>query len=167
MLHSVADRLNTVADHLPLPDQIRPDPGLSEILDDEVRHLARLLAHLVGEHSFRHRAATHYPARITATHRRTTLALARAAEPTGAALAALGAAVQHLGLLTYLTQQSPNPTRDRAITTAHEGLEDRFGETRSHLAHAAKLLRAVADTQPPPAATGPSPSAPATAPRTR
>ncbi|MCL6737735.1 hypothetical protein [Streptomyces neyagawaensis] len=122
---------------------------------------------MAGEHAFRHRAATRYPAQITATQRRTTLALARAAEPTGAALAALGAAIQHLGLLTYLTQRSRSPTRARAITAAHQGLEDRLGATRSHLAYAAKQLRAVADTQSTPAAAAPSPSAAsATAPHT-
>ena len=44
----MADRLDTVADHLPLPDQIGPDPALSEILDDEIRHLASLLGYLDG-----------------------------------------------------------------------------------------------------------------------
>lgn len=159
LLHDVADRLNTVADHLPLPDQIRPDPALSEILDDEVRHLARLLGFLAGESAFRHRAAARYPARSTATVRRTTLALASAAEPTGLALAALGAAVHHLGHLADLTRQPPGPARDRAITTAHQGLVDNLGDSRIHLARAAKHLRAAADTRTAPAATT-VPSAP-------
>ncbi|MCZ0997571.1 hypothetical protein O1M63_04535 [Streptomyces mirabilis] len=72
LLHDMADKFNAVSDQLPLPDQIRPDPALSEILDDEVRHLARLLAFLAGESAFRHRAATRYPAQPTATVRRTT-----------------------------------------------------------------------------------------------
>ncbi|WP_062640893.1 hypothetical protein [Streptomyces maremycinicus] len=168
LLHDVADRLNTVADHLPLPDQIQPDPALSEILDDEVRHLARLLACLVGETAFRHRAATRYPTRVTATHRRTTLALARAAEPTGAALAALGAAVHYLGLHVDLTHQAPGPARTPAIASAHQGLVDRIGESRTCLARAAKHLRAAADTRATPAVTAPSPpTASATASRTR
>ncbi|GAA3500745.1 hypothetical protein GCM10019016_078520 [Streptomyces prasinosporus] len=168
LLHDVADRLNTVAEHLPLPDQIQPDPGLSEILDDEVRHLARLLTYLAGETAFRHRAAGRYPTRVTATHRRTTLALARAAEPTGAALAALGAAVHHLGLLADHTRQAPGPARTRAIASAHQGLVDRLGESRTHLARAAKQLRAAADIRATPAVTAPSPrAASATASRTR
>lgn len=160
LLHDVADRLNTVSDHLPLPDQTRPDPALSEILDDEVRHLARLLGFLASESAFRHRDAARYPARPTATVRRTTLALARAAAPTGLALAALGAAVQHLGRLADLAHQAHGPTRARAIATEHQRLVDRLGDSRIHLARAAKHLRAAADTSTPPAATAaPSPSA--------
>lgn len=168
LLHTVADRLNTVMDHFPLPDQIRLDPGLSEILDDEVRHLASLLGYLAGEHAFRHRAATRYPAQVTATSRRTALALASAAEPTGAALAALGLAVHHLGHLADLTHQPPSPARTRATATAHQGLVDRMGEVRTHLARAAKQLRAAADTRTAPAtATPPWPAASAAASRTR
>ncbi|MFF4363816.1 hypothetical protein [Streptomyces sp. NPDC001604] len=147
LLHDVADRLNTVADHLPLPDQIRPDPALSEILDDEVRRLARLLGFLAGESAFRHRAAARSPARPT------TLALASAAEPTGLALAALSSAVHHLGHLADLAHQAPGPARDRAITTEHQRLGDRLGDSRIYLARAAKHLRAAADTRTPPAAT--------------
>lgn len=168
LLHHVADRINTVADHLPLTDQIRPDPALSEILDDEVRQLASLLGYLVGESAFRHRAAIRYPTRVTATHRRTTLALARAAEPTGAALAALGAAIHHLGLHADLTHQAPGPARTRAIASAHQSLVDRLGESRTCLARAAKQLRAAADTRATPAVTAPSPpTASTTASRTR
>ncbi|CAM5570808.1 hypothetical protein [Streptomyces aurantiogriseus] len=168
LLHTVADRLNTVADHLPLPDQIHPDPALSEILDDEVRHLARLLGYLAGEHAFRHRAADRYPGRRTATGRRTALALASAAEPAGAALAALGAAVHHLGHLADLTHQAPSPARARATATAHQGLVDRMVEVRTHLARAAKQLRAAADTQTTPVATTPPrPAASAAASRNR
>ncbi|WP_433919825.1 hypothetical protein OIE50_38970 [Streptomyces canus] len=159
LLHDVADRLNTVADHLPLPDQVRPDPALSEILDDEIRHLARVLGFLAGESAFRHRAAARSPARPTTTVRRTTLALASAAEPTGLALAALSAAVHHLGHLADVAHQAPGPARDRAITTEHQRLEDRLGDCRIYLARAAKHLRAAADTRTPPAATAvPSPS---------
>lgn len=164
LLHDVADRLNTVSDQLPLPDQVRPDPALSEILDDEVRHLARLLGFLVGESAFRHRAATRYPAQPTATVRRTTLALASAAAPAGLALAALGAAVHHLGELADLAHQAPGPARSRAIAIKQQRLVDRLGDSRLHLARAAKQLRTAADTGTPPAATAtPAPST-ATAP---
>ncbi|MEU9246585.1 hypothetical protein [Streptomyces sp. NPDC048385] len=159
LLHDVADRLNTVADQLPLPDQIRPDPALSEILDDEVRHLARLLGYLAGESAFRHRAAARYPRRSTVTGRQVTFALARAAEPTGAALAALGAAVHHLGLLTHLAHQAPTPVQDRAIATTHQHLVNRIGDVRTHLARAAKQLRAAADSRTTPASTAPPPPA--------
>ena len=159
LLHDMADRLNTVADHLPLPDQIHPDPALSEILDDEVRHLARLLGYLAGESAFRHRAATRSPHPPTATDRRTTLALASAAQPAGAALAALGAAVHQLGLLVHLAHQLSGPARDRSIAAAHQHLVDRLSDARTHLAHAAKQLRATADTQVTPAVTMPRPPA--------
>lgn len=167
LLHDVADRLNTVADHLPLPDQIHPDPALSETLDDEVRHLARLLGFLAGESAFRHRAAARSPARPTATVRRTTLALASAAEPTGLALAALSAAVHHLGHLADLAHQAPGPARDRAITTKHQWLEDRLGDSRIYLARAAKHLRTAADTRTPAATAVPSPSTTTTPSRSR
>ena len=164
LLHDVADKFNTVSDQLPLPDQIRPHPALSEILDDEVRHLARLLAFLAGESAFRHRAATRYPAQHTATVRRTTLALASAAEPAGLALAALGAAVHHLGQLADLAHHAPGPARDRAITIEQQRLTDRLGDSRTHLARTAKQLRTAADTLTPPAATAVPAPAPATAP---
>jgi hypothetical protein len=166
LLHDIADKFNTVSDQLPLPDQIRPDPALSEILDDEVRHLARLLGFLAGESASRHRAATRYPTRptatatatATATVRRTTLALASAAEPAGLALAALGGAVRHLGQLADLAHQAPGPARTRSIAIEHQRLVDRLGDSRLHLARAAKRLRTAADTRTPPAATVPSPS---------
>ncbi|WP_254647159.1 hypothetical protein [Streptomyces sp. GbtcB6] len=168
LLHDVADRLNSVSDQLPLPDQIRPDPALSEILDDEVRHLARLLGFLVGESAFRHRAASYAPAPSTATVRHTTLALASAAEPTALALAAFGAAVHHLGELADLAHRAPGPARTRALATEQQQLVDRLGASRIHLARAAKQLRAAADTRTPPAATGvPSPSAATTPSRSR
>ncbi|MGW2046211.1 hypothetical protein ACWCPF_13650 [Streptomyces sp. NPDC001858] len=158
LLHDVADRLNAVADHLPLPDQIHPGPALSEILDDEIRHLARLLGYLAGESAFRHRAAR-YPHRHTATDRRTTLALASAAEPAGAALAALGAAVHQLGLHAHLTDEPSTPARARSTAAAHQQLVDRLGDARAHLAHTAKQLRASADTQARAAVTVPRPPA--------
>ena len=159
LLHDMADRLNSVADQLPLTDQVQPDPGLSEILDDEVRHLARLLGYLAGESAFRHRAATRYPHQPTATDRRTTLALASAAQPTGAALAALGAAVHQLALYAHFADEPPSPARDRSIAAAHQHLVDRLGDARMHLAHAAKRLRASADTQVTPTLTPPRPPA--------
>ncbi|MFF4256629.1 hypothetical protein ACFY1L_36130 [Streptomyces sp. NPDC001663] len=171
LLHDMADKFNAVSDQLPLPDQIRLDPALSEILDDEVRHLARLLAFLAGESAFRHRAATRYPARptatATATVRRTTLALASAAEPAGLALAALGAAVRHLGQLADLAHQAPGPARTRAIAIEQQRLVDRLGDSRIHLARAAKQLRTAADTRTPPAATVPSAAAAASPSRSR
>ncbi|MEV5878058.1 hypothetical protein AB0L75_28295 [Streptomyces sp. NPDC052101] len=159
LLHDLADRLNTVADQLPLPDQIRPDPALSEILDDEVRHLARLLGYLAGESALRHRAAARYPAQDTATQRRITFALARAAEPTGAALAALGSAIHVIGVIANLTHQGPGQARDRAA--AHQHLADRLDESRTHLARAAKGLRKAADTRTAPIPAAPAPSPPA------
>ncbi|WP_406463348.1 hypothetical protein OH768_47815 [Streptomyces sp. NBC_01622] len=170
LLHNLADRFNTVADHLPLPEQVSADPALSEILDDEVRNLARLLGYLTGQHASRHRAAAYYPDQTTAVHRRVTLALAEAAEPAGAALAALGAAVHHLARLTDLTRRRPNPGPDRAraITAVHRSLLDRLGESRSQLARAARGLRANADTRTPPPAIVPAPPTPSASPsRTR
>lgn len=64
--------------------------------------------------------------------------LARAAKP---ATAALGAAVHCLGILTDLPNQTPGPARTRARNTALEQLVDGLGESRAHLANAAKLLR--------------------------
>jgi hypothetical protein len=168
LLHNVADRLNTVADHLPLPYQVGPDPALSEILDDEIRNLARLLGYLTGQHAFRHRAAANYPDTATASRRRVTLALAEAAEPTGGALAALSSAVHHLARLADLTHRRPGPARTRAIAAAHQDLVDRIGESRTQLARAARHLRATADTRTAPPATVPVPPTPSAAPsRTR
>ncbi|KUN02151.1 hypothetical protein AQI95_29210 [Streptomyces yokosukanensis] len=157
LLHDVADRINTVADQIPLPDQIRPEPALGEILDDEVRHLARLLGYLAGESAFRHRAAARYPAQVTVSQRRVTLALAGAAEPAGAALAALGSAIHCLGVLADLTHQSPGPARHRATAAAHQQLVDHLAESRTRLAQSAKYLRHAADTRSAPSAPTPAP----------
>ncbi|MER6125775.1 hypothetical protein ABT173_24730 [Streptomyces sp. NPDC001795] len=164
LLHDVADQINTVADQLPLPDQVQPGPGLSEILDDEVRHLARLLGYLAGESAFRHRAAARYPDQVTPSQRRTTLALARAAEPAGAALAALGGAVHCLGVLADPSHQDPGRASNRTWATAHQQLVERLAESRAHLARAAKSLRTAADAR----SIRPAPSPPTAAPaRTR
>ncbi|MFJ4828811.1 hypothetical protein ACIP79_02565 [Streptomyces sp. NPDC088747] len=74
----------------------------------------------------------------------------------------------HLGLLADLTYQAPGPAHTRAIASAHQGLVDRLGESRTCLARAAKQLRAAADTRATPAVTAPSPpAASTTASRTR
>ncbi|AKN75688.1 hypothetical protein QR97_31855 [Streptomyces sp. PBH53] len=160
LLHGIADQLNTIADQLPLADQIRADPAIGEILDDEVRNLARLLGYLAGESALRHRAAARYPAQATPAQRRITLALARAAKPTGGALAALGSAVHDLGVLADLTHQASGPDRHRAIAAAHQHLAVHFAKARSHLARAAQQLRRAADSRPtPPVAAPPSPQA--------
>ncbi|MGX1134892.1 hypothetical protein RKD49_007082 [Streptomyces glaucescens] len=164
LLHDVADRINTVAEQLPLPDQVQPGPGLGEILDDEVRHLARLLGYLTGESAFRHRAAARYPHQVTPSQRRTTLALARAAEPAGAALAALGGAVHCLGVLADLSHRSSGRAGNRTVATAHQQLVENLAESRAHLARAAKSLRAAADAR----SIRPAPSPPTAVPaRTR
>ncbi|MET9013912.1 hypothetical protein ABZX74_23785 [Streptomyces olivaceoviridis] len=166
LLHDVADRINTVADHLPLPDQVHPGPGLSEILDDEVRHLARLLGYLASESAFRHRATTRYPHQVTPSQRRTALALAHAAEPAGAALAALGGAIHCLGILADLNHQASNRASNRTVATAHQQLVDRLAESRAHLARAAKQLRTAADVRS--IRPAPAPAPPTAAPnRTR
>ncbi|WP_254650152.1 hypothetical protein [Streptomyces sp. GbtcB7] len=163
LLHSLADRLGSVADRLPLPDQIRLDPGVSEILDDEIRHLAGLLGYLAGEHARLHRAAANYPSRLTVTGRRTALALASAAEPTGAALAALGHAVHHLGHLADLAHQPPSPAHARSTAAVHQGLTNCMREVRMLLARAAKDLRTAADTRTAPHAAPPYPAPAASA----
>ncbi|WP_416481601.1 hypothetical protein [Streptomyces sp. CL12] len=86
-----------------------------------------------------------YPAEVTVLQRRTTLA--RAAESTGAALAAFGAAIHCLAILTDLLHQTPSPARARARNTALEQLVVRFGESRAHLANVAKRLRQAADAR--------------------
>ncbi|MFF7476794.1 hypothetical protein [Streptomyces sp. NPDC008092] len=166
LLHDVADRLNSIADQLPLPDQIRADPVLSDLLDDEVRHLARLLGYLAGQHAVRHRAAARYPYQVTAAQRRLAGGLARAAEPTGAALASLGAAVHVLGSLADLSHQAPSPGQARAMSAGHQRLTVCIAETRTHLAEAAKHLRTAADTRPSPSAAPPVPAVSAAPTRT-
>ncbi|MEU5083737.1 MULTISPECIES: hypothetical protein [Streptomyces] len=160
LLHGIADQLNTIADQFPLPDQVRADPAVGEILDDEIRNLARLLGYLAGESASRHRASARYPDQVTSSQRRTTLALARAAGPTSGALAALGRAVHDLGVLLDLTHQAPGRDRNRATAATHQRLADHFTAARTHLIRAAQQLRRAADTRTAsPAAAPPSPQA--------
>jgi hypothetical protein len=145
LLHDVADRLNGVSDCLPLPDQLGPQPAVGEVLDEEVRNLARMLTFLAGETAFRHRATARSPRRPPTPDRRVALALARAAQPTGAALAALGDAVHRLGVLMDLTHQAVGPGHAQATATARQALVDSVALAREHLAHAARQLRTTAD----------------------
>lgn len=103
-----------------------------------------------------------YPAEVTVLQRRTTLALARAAESTGAALAAFAAAIHCLAILTDLLHQTPSPARARARNTALEQLVVRFGESRAHLADVAKRLRQAADARSAPTVPRPAPPSLAT-----
>ncbi|MEU3529092.1 hypothetical protein AB0E62_35435 [Streptomyces sp. NPDC038707] len=166
LLHGIADQLNTIADQFPLPDQVRADPAIGEILDDEIRNLARLLGYLAGESAFRQRASARYPDQVTPSQRRTTLVLARAAEPTSGALAALGRAVHDLGVLFDLTHQAPGRDRNQAAATAHQRLTEHFTEARTKLVRAAQQLRRAADTRTPQSAAAP-PSPQATPARAR
>ncbi|MEU3616860.1 hypothetical protein ABZ725_31840 [Streptomyces sp. NPDC006872] len=145
LLHDVADRLNGVSDCLPLPDQLGPHPAVGEVLDDEVRNLARLLTFLSGETAFRHRATARSLRRPQTPNRRVALALARAAQPTGAALAALGDAVHRLGVLIDLTHHAAGPGHAQATEVARQALVDSVASARGHLAHAARQLRTTAD----------------------
>ncbi|MFE9905050.1 hypothetical protein [Streptomyces achromogenes] len=160
LLHGIADQLNTIADQFPLPDQVRADPAVGEILDDEIRNLTRLLGYLAGESAFRQRASARYPDQVTSSQRRTTLALARAAEPASGALAALGSAVHDLGVLLDLTHQAPGRDRNRATAATHQRLAEHFTEARTQLIRAAQQLRRAADTRTAsPASAPPSPHA--------
>ncbi|MFF5438851.1 hypothetical protein [Streptomyces achromogenes] len=157
LLHGLADQLNAIADQFPLADQLRADPAIGEILDDEVRNLARLLGYLAGESAFRHRAAARYPDQVTPSQHRTTLALARAAGPAGGALAALGSAVHDLGVLFDLTHRAPGHDRSRAMAAAHQLLAEHFDQARTHLVRAAQQLRRAADGRTAPSAAAPPP----------
>ncbi|MFJ9900718.1 hypothetical protein ACIQPR_46080 [Streptomyces sp. NPDC091280] len=168
LLHTVADRLNIVADHLPLPHQLGPDPAVGEVLDDEIRNLAGLLTYLAGESAIHHRDTARARHRPQAADRFAALALARAARPTGAALAALAAAVHDLGVLADLTRRAAGPRRTAPVTAACHSLVDDVASARTHLAHAAKLLRTAADTRTTPATTAvPPPTATTRTSRTR
>jgi hypothetical protein len=156
LLHDIADRLDAVTDELPLPDQLGPDPAIGEILEDDVRNLARLFVYLAGEKALRHRDTANYPREAAPGRRRITLALAQAAQPTGAALAALGEAVHHFSQLCDLTR--PSSPRSPARAAAERALVESVAAARAHLVRAAHQLRTTANSQPPSATPAPAPA---------
>ncbi|MFC8708882.1 MULTISPECIES: hypothetical protein [unclassified Streptomyces] len=120
-----------------------------------------MLGHLAGEAAWRQRAGTRSTTRPADAARRTTIALARAAQSAGAALAHLAVAVHSQALLTDLAHEPRGQQRHRATTISHRRLAHALDQARGHLVHGARHLRSAAATPPSPAPP------PATSPTTR
>ncbi|MEW1794655.1 hypothetical protein [Streptomyces niveus] len=151
------NELAGIADRLPLAWQIHPAPrpSTSEDLEDAVRDLTRHFTYLAYTVASRDRQAQRYPARYTPQLREGTAALARAATPTGRALAALGEAVTAAGHLHHLTHSPPDPGHADDLQHTLIALNGHVTQARTQLFTAARQLRADAHrlltTQTPPA----------------
>ncbi|WP_141724901.1 hypothetical protein [Streptomyces niveus] len=151
------NELAGIADRLPLSTQIHPEPrsGTSEDLEDAIRDLTRRFTYLAYTVATRDRQAQRYPHRYTPQLREGTAALARAATPTGRALAALGEAVTAAGRLHHLTHSPPGPGYTGDLQHTRTVLADHITQARTQLFAAARQLRADAHrllaTQTPPA----------------
>ncbi|MFJ7969461.1 hypothetical protein [Streptomyces sp. NPDC096324] len=122
LLSTLAEQLNDAADRLPLPDKIEPDAALAEILENEIRAVGALLNNLASESAFRIRAGSREPL-PPATHiRQTTTAIVMAADPVGAALRDLAAALSCLGRADDCQHRPAGPARERALAFVHDGL---------------------------------------------
>ncbi|MEV8351853.1 hypothetical protein ACFVTT_24315 [Streptomyces niveus] len=140
------NELANVADRLPLVTQIHPTSRSSttEDLEDAIRDLTRHFTYLAHITATRDRQAHRYPGRYTAQLREVTTALARAATPTGRALAALGEAVTATGHLHHLTHSPPGPGHAEDLQHTIEVLDVHVTQARGHLFAAARQLRADA-----------------------
>ncbi|MFD6989318.1 hypothetical protein [Streptomyces sp. NPDC059943] len=140
------NELAGIADRLPLVTQIHPNPGsgTSEDLEDAVRDLASHFTYLARTVATRDRQARRYPHRYTAQLREGNAALARAAAPTGRALADLGEAVTAAGRLHRLNHSPPGPGHAEDLQHTIEVLGVHVTRARAHLFAAARQLRADA-----------------------
>lgn len=142
----VMTELAGIADRLPLTTQIHPAPrsSTSEDLEDAIRDLTRHFTYLAYTVASRDRQAQRYPRRYTPQLREGIAALARAATPTGRALAALGEAVTATGHLHHLTHSPPDPGHAEDLQHTRTLLEGHVTQARAQLFAAARQLRADA-----------------------
>ncbi|MFE3249919.1 hypothetical protein [Streptomyces sp. NPDC059209] len=140
------NELAGIADRLPLTTQIQPAsrPRTSEDLEDAVRDLTRHFTYLAYTVATRDRQAQRYPRRYTPQLREGTAALARAAKPTGRALASLGEAVTATGHLHHLARNRPGPEHADDLQHTLTVLDGHITRARTHLFTAARQLRADA-----------------------
>ncbi|MFD4119556.1 hypothetical protein ACFWSJ_39695 [Streptomyces niveus] len=140
------NELANVADRLPLVTQIHPTSRSSttEDLEDAIRDLTSHFTYLAYTVATRDRQARRYPRRHTAQLREGTTALARAAAPTGRALAALGEAVNAAGRLHHLTHSPTEPGHAEDLLHTRNVLDGHITRARTHLFAAARQLRADA-----------------------
>ncbi|MEV8405558.1 hypothetical protein AB0R12_07045 [Streptomyces niveus] len=145
-LHMVMNELAGIADRLPLVTQIHPTSRSSttEDLEDAIRDLTRHFTYLAHTVANRDRQAHRYPRRHTAQLREGTAALARAATPTGRALASLGEAVTVTGHLHHLTHSPTEPGHAEDLQHTRTVLNGHITQARTHLLAAARQLRADA-----------------------
>ncbi|MFI0961414.1 hypothetical protein ACH4S8_08410 [Streptomyces sp. NPDC021080] len=149
LLITLAGQLNDAADRLPLPDMIQPTPALAKILEDEIRTVEGLLNNLSSESAFRFRAGSREPLPPAAHIRQTTTALVKAAEPVGAALRDLDAAVSCLAHADDCRHRSAGPEQEQALAFAREGLLWTIVHAHRRLVHAVALLRTAAEHRTP------------------
>ncbi|MFF8481986.1 hypothetical protein [Streptomyces antibioticus] len=145
LLITLADQLTDAADRLPLPDMIEPTAALAEILEDEIRTVGGLLNNLASESAFRIRAGSRQPLAPPAHIVQTTTALVMAADPVGAALRDLAAALSCLGRADDCRHRAAGPARERALSFVRDGLRWTIVHAHQRLIRAASTLRTTAE----------------------
>jgi hypothetical protein len=132
-LYHLAERITSIADDLPLAEQVHSGRHSSEDITGRIAEITGVLTYL-GRESDRRR-----PGRQTLrtpAQRHLDSALARAATPLGQAVAALAAAITQTGTLHDIAARTRASSRDAGLQSARQVLN-------AHIATADQYLRAV------------------------
>lgn len=163
-MHSLAERIHSAADELPLTDAVYSGSDNLDDLDDRVRDIAGLLTHLTTAAAFADRTVRRGRDPEANVTRRKVTQLTRTVGALGHALADLGEAVAHAGALHQLGAAPRSAERSKAIEAARSQLHALIDSTRRQLNAAGGQLHREADRLAAPPAPARSPRATAITP---
>ncbi|MFD4257649.1 hypothetical protein ACFWR9_08455 [Streptomyces sp. NPDC058534] len=166
-LHSLAERIHNAADELPLTDSVHSGVNNLDDLDDSTRDIAGLITHLTTVAAFGARTVRRGRDPEADITRRKVTQLTHTVGALGHALADLGEAVAHAGVLHQLAASPRSTQRNEAIESTRALLHARIDSARGRLHKSGARLHQAADrlTAPPAPSRSPSPSVTAPVPR--
>jgi hypothetical protein len=133
-LYHLAERITSIADDLPLAEQVHSGRHSSEDITGRIAEITGVLTYLGRESDRRRRPGRR--ALRTPAQRHLDSALARAAAPLGQAVAALAAAITQTGTLHDIAARTRASSRDAGLQSARRALN-------AHIATADQYLRTV------------------------
>jgi hypothetical protein len=163
-LHSLAERIHNAADELPLTDSMHSAKDNLDDLDDSTRDIAGLLIHLTTAAASAVRTLHRGRDPESDITRRRVTQLTLTVSALGHALADLGEAVAHAGVLHRLSSLPGSPQRTKAIESARSQLHARVDSTRRQLNQAGARHQQEADRLTAPPTSNRSPRATNTTP---
>ncbi|MFD3563512.1 hypothetical protein ACFWVU_28155 [Streptomyces sp. NPDC058686] len=144
-LHSLAERIHSAADELPLTDSVHSGADSLDDLDDRTRDIAGLITHLTTAAAFAARTVRRGRDPESDVTRRTVVQLTLTVGALGQALADLGEAVAHAGALHQLGSLPRSAQRTAAIESERSHLHARIDNTRHRMNQASGRLHQQAD----------------------